>query len=195
MKLKKCLIIGATTLALAPTVSASLVTGSIYADQISTEQLQNNSTTYSVNSTIEINNEVYNSNTEVEFLKSIGVNPEAETVTITDGQLYLILKRLGLDTPESKALAENRAAGVTKVYKRGKKSWDIYLSAGFIKAYYGTLTVAGTGLTTYFSLIPGIGWAVATSMATALAGLVTADTKDGVVIQIRENKVVKVRKQ
>lgn len=88
------------------------------------------------------------------------------------------------------------SAGVTKVVKKGKGSWDIYLSKGFLKVYYGAGTVLGAGLTTAIAaLVPGVGLAVASTMVATLSGILGSEVNHGVVFRIRNWKMSSAGRQ
>lgn len=88
------------------------------------------------------------------------------------------------------------SAGVTKVVSKGSGSWDIYLSKGFLKVYYGAGTVLASGLTVaVVALVPGLGWAVASTMAATLSGILGSEANNGVVFRIRNWKISSTGRQ
>lgn len=126
--------------------------------------------------------------------EEIGININDSEIIITDSQMLELFDFMGYDL-ESTGMS-TRSAGVTKVVSKGNGSWDIYLSKGFLKVYYGAGTVLSAGLTTAIAaLVPGLGWAVAATMVTTLSGLIGSGVSHGVVFKIRNWKISSASRQ
>lgn len=124
--------------------------------------------------------------------EEIGININDSEVIITDSQMFELFNFMGynLEPQQSSSGMSIMSAGVTKIISKGNGSWDIYLSKGFLKVYYGTGTVLGAGLTVAIAaLVPGIGWTVATTMTSTIIGLLGSNVNNGVIIKIRNWKI------
>ena len=123
-----------------------------------------------------------------EYLESIGIDINSDEYYITDYQMELIAKKLGYDISltDSSVNATARSAGVTKIVKVGKGSWDIYFSKSFIINYYYAGALSASVLA---ALIPGLGAGAAGALATFAAG-VAGETQSGGYFQVRNWKVV-----
>lgn len=124
------------------------------------------------------------------YAQSIGINLGESTLTITDSQMILLFEHMGVVVPPSALMAKKE--GVTKVVSHGNGSWDIYLSASFIRNYYWA---AGTFASALAVLVPGIGWGLAYTVISSIAGLVGSNISSGVVVQIRHWGIAKIYKQ
>ena len=131
------------------------------------------------------------------YAEEIGINVYDTEVIITDAQMIELFNYMGYDIePDSSSGMFARAAGVTKIVSKGKGSWDIYLSKGFIKTYYAAGTVLSAGLTAAIAvLVPGVGWTVAATMVSTLSGIIGSEVTHGVVFRIRNWKITSAGKQ
>lgn len=130
--------------------------------------------------------------------KEIGININDSEIIITDSQMFELFNFMGydLEPQQSSSGMSIMSAGVTKVMSKGSGSWDIYLSKGFLKVYYGAGTVLASGLTVaVVALVPGLGWAVASTMAAILSGILGSEANNGVVFRIRNWKISSTRRQ
>lgn len=130
--------------------------------------------------------------------EEIGININDNEIIITDSQMFELFNFMGYDLePQQPSSGMSiMSAGVTKVVKKGKGSWDIYLSKGFLKVYYGAGTVLGAGLATAIAaMVPGVGLAVASTMAATLSGLLGSEANHGVVFRIRNWKISSAGRQ
>lgn len=129
----------------------------------------------------------------VDFAEEIGVSFTEDEVTITDGQLLQILEFQGITvTPSPSGQMSVMKAGVTKVKKNKSGSWNIYLSASFIRNYYWSIGAAAAVLGV---MAPGIGTALAAVILSEATGLAGANTNNGIVIYVRNNKISSMAKQ
>lgn len=131
--------------------------------------------------------------------EEIGININDNEIIITDSQMFELFNFMGYDLEPQQSASGGislMSAGVTKVVKKGKGSWDIYLSKGFLKVYYGAGTVLGAGLTTAITaLVPGVGLAVASTMVATLSGILGSEVNHGVVFRIRNWKMSSAGRQ
>lgn len=106
--------------------------------------------------TIELNPVEINKDDLLEYAIELGVYLTDDEVIITDSQLLKLLEFQGVEIPEdgSQGGISLFREGVTKIVSRGSGSWDIYLSASFIRNYYWTIGAAATLIGV---MVPGIG--------------------------------------
>lgn len=131
--------------------------------------------------------------------EEIGININDSEIIITDSQMFELFNFMGYDLEPQQSSSGGisvMSAGVTKIVSKGKGSWDIYLSKGFLKVYYGAGAVLGAGLTAAIvALVPGVGWGVAATMTTALSGILGSEVNHGVVFRIRNWKMSSAGRQ
>lgn len=181
MKYSKFIVTGLAAVLIASPMS--MTASSVYASEVGTVETVNAPKTTN-KSPEEISR----------YIAEIGIDVNNSEIAITDSQMMKLFDFLGYDLEIEPTRA--RAAGVTKVVSRGSGSWDIYLSRGFVKAYYYGGFVLGTGLTVAITaLVPGLGWTVASSMVTALAGVIGSEANHGVVFRIRNWKISSTGRQ
>lgn len=127
------------------------------------------------------------------FAEEIGVSFTENEVIITDGQLLQILEFQGINvTPSSSGEMSIMKVGVTKVVKNKSGSWNIYLSASFISNYYWAI---GAAAAVVGVMAPGIGTGLAVTVIAQASAFVGSNTKNGVVIYIRNSKISFMAKQ
>lgn len=130
--------------------------------------------------------------------EDIGININDSEIIITDSQMFELFNFMGydLEPQQSSSSMSIMSAGVTKIVSKGSGSWDIYLSKGFLKVYYGSTTVLASGLTVaIIALVPGLGWAVASTMVTSLSGIIGSEVNSGVIFRIRNWKISSTGRQ
>lgn len=134
--------------------------------------------------TIELNPVEINKDDLLEYAIELGVYLTDDEVIITDSQLLKLLEFQGVEIPEdgSQGGISLFREGVTKIVSRGSGSWDIYLSASFIRNYYWTIGAAATLIGV---MVPGIGWGLAYAAVALVADLVGSNTQNGYVVSIR----------
>jgi hypothetical protein len=134
--------------------------------------------------TIELNPAEINKDDLLEYAIELGVYLTDDEVIITDSQLVKLLAFQGVEIPEegSQGGISLFREGVTKIVSRGSGSWDIYLSASFIRNYYWSIGAAATLIGV---MVPGIGWGLAYAAVALVADLVSSNTQNGYVVSIR----------
>ncbi|MCB5955584.1 hypothetical protein [Enterococcus sp. CWB-B31] len=121
--------------------------------------------------------------------EELGIDTTGDEISLSDKQLVQLLKSQGADIKQVPSKA--RAAGVTKIVKRGNGSWDIYLSASFIRDYYWYAAAA----TVIGCLAPGIGWSLAFAVIGLVAAYVERSTNHGYVVAIRNWRLSTIWRQ
>ena len=135
-------------------------------------------------SPIEMNAAEINNDALLAYAIELGVYFTDDEVIITDSQLLKLLEFQGVEIPEdgSQGGISLFREGVTKIVSRGSGSWDIYLSASFIRNYYWAIGAAATLIGV---MAPGIGWGLAYAAVALVADLVSSNTQNGYVVSIR----------
>lgn len=116
----------------------------------------------------------------IEYAQKIGIDTNADEIIISDSQLIALLQHEGAEIEPINS--RQRAHGVTKIVTRDNGSWDIYLSASFIRDYY-FWAAAAAGLLAV--IVPGIGKGLLVTAMGVVASYVERNTKHGVVVVIR----------
>lgn len=115
----------------------------------------------------------------VQLAQDLGIKADGEEIVIRDSQMVKLLEKSGVDTSQ---IMLPRRDGVTKIISRGRGSWDVYISATWIQNYYWVLGAAAGVIA---AIAPGIGWGLAYSIVASVAGLVGQNSKNGVIVRIR----------
>lgn len=115
----------------------------------------------------------------VQLAQTLGIKTDSEEIIITDSQMVRLLEKSGVDTSQ---IMLPRRDGVTKIISRGRGSWDVYISATWIQNYYWVLGAAAGVIA---AIAPGIGWGLAYSIVASVAGLVGQNSKNGVIVRVR----------
>ncbi|WP_249024392.1 hypothetical protein [Enterococcus haemoperoxidus] len=115
----------------------------------------------------------------VQLAQTLGIKTDSEEIIITDSQMVRLLEKSGVDTSQ---IMLPRRDGVTKIISRGRGSWDVYISATWIQNYYWVLGAAAGVIA---AIAPGIGWGLVYSIVASVAGLVGQNSKNGVIVRVR----------